>query len=193
MVAIEGIRRYIPTGEDRPAAQEVSDWIHHHGKEMVYRSPEEIEEHFGRRKSMLVQVLVDGEWHNAAHAAITQVYEDGRAEVGAVVSNPQFRGKGQGVLLAARAMEELMASDLVEEFAGIFAMVLLTNIKSLELFEGLPFAERIDSHSLPASAFEEEINGQVAGPNEFAAFRMRRLRRIEASSFTSEQAFQIAS
>lgn len=191
MVAIEGIRRYIPNGEDTAAAQQVSSWIRGHGGEMVSRSPDEIMERFGQRRSMLIQVLVGGEWQNAAHAAITHRYEDGSAELGAVVSNPQFRGKGQGTLLAARAMEELMASDLVEEFASVFAMVLLANIKSMELFEGLPFAERIDSYTLPEAAFGEVINGEVAGPDEFAAFRMRRLRRVASMQLIPPPASQI--
>lgn len=192
MVEIQSTRAYVPQIEDRLDAEEVSAWIAGHGEDMVQRSPDDLLKLFGQRRSLLLQAQVDGEWRNAAHVAITHVYEDGSAELGAVVSNPDFRGNGQGAAVAGEAMERLMASDIVEEFPAVFALVLLANLKSMRMFTGLDFADRIaDMSVLPDAAFGEAINGEVGDQDQYAGFLMRRVNRTQAMQATPAPASQI--
>lgn len=117
---------FVPGQEDVAYAHQVSTWTQE-AKTMLPKSPEEMVGLFAQGLS----VLVEWEGKVASHAAVTFAWPDGWKEVGAVVTDEAFRGKG----LATIAVKAVM--DLASRTYPNSRYFALCNSYSLPLFTKL--------------------------------------------------------
>lgn len=86
---------YVPDGNDRKLAGEISSWIQgavDNGGTMLPKTPEDMLRLFGSSRSV---VLFDpATCRSVAHSAFTEEYPDNSLEVGAVIVQEKFRGNG---------------------------------------------------------------------------------------------------
>jgi N-acetylglutamate synthase-like GNAT family acetyltransferase len=113
----------IPNGSYKAEAEEISAWTAE-AKTMLPKSEKELRQFFNEGRS----VLIRNEMGLLAHAAITFFWPNLWTELGAVVVNPEYRGKGWGsiVVWALLGMAEIKFPD--------YRLFALCNKHSLNLF-----------------------------------------------------------
>jgi amino-acid N-acetyltransferase len=143
---------HIPTHQDLAKAEEISQWMAD-SQTMLPKTPAQLHDFFAHGRS----VILAYQDTTLAHAAISFLWPDNWAELGAVVVNPDFRGHGLGHLVVS-ALLWLAGEQFPDQ--KLFA---LCNKYSLKAFLHNGGQKITDPNLLPQEVWGECIHCPMRG------------------------------